>query len=126
MRCVKQTKQHFCLCSYAVPLRQTDLAFKQKQKEEQKRVQELAAKAKGGGVLTSGGRCICGRPFVSCLNRTCLCTYAQASKSLEKNEFCWREGFILRLFDCGGLSVLNLYGASTLYWIAHNAPTSRS
>ncbi|KAK9716720.1 Translation machinery-associated protein 7 [Basidiobolus ranarum] len=32
-----------------------DLAFKQKQKEEQKKLKELQAKAKGGGPLLSGG-----------------------------------------------------------------------
>ncbi|KAJ3186478.1 Translation machinery-associated protein 7 [Gaertneriomyces sp. JEL0708] len=34
---------------------ETDLAFKQKQKEEQQKLKELAAKASGKGPLASGG-----------------------------------------------------------------------
>ncbi|KFQ69644.1 Translation machinery-associated protein 7, partial [Phaethon lepturus] len=33
----------------------TDLAFKQKQKEEQKKLDEMKAKVAGKGPLTSGG-----------------------------------------------------------------------
>ncbi|CAM9343513.1 unnamed protein product [Bubo scandiacus] len=36
-------------------LDETDLAFKQKQKEEQKKLEEMKAKAAGKGPLTSGG-----------------------------------------------------------------------
>ncbi|KAJ7400934.1 Translation machinery-associated protein 7 [Pitangus sulphuratus] len=36
-------------------LDETDLAFKQKQKEEQKKLEEMKAKAAGKGPLASGG-----------------------------------------------------------------------
>jgi len=36
-------------------LDESDAAFKAKQKEEQKKIQDLQKKAKAGGVLTSGG-----------------------------------------------------------------------
>jgi hypothetical protein len=34
---------------------ESDMAFKQKQKEEQQKLKEMAAKASGKGPLTSGG-----------------------------------------------------------------------
>lgn len=41
--------------STLLSMKTTDLAFKQKQKEEQKKLEEMKAKAAGKGPLASGG-----------------------------------------------------------------------